>query len=113
MQIEIPAASAFELIAFELIKEASVRLTGFKRRAFQAKTTVELLGGMARRAESVFGWNRQTVTLGLHERRSGVQCLERFEERGCHSTEEKNPALVQEIHLLAEPQSQADPQLKH
>ena len=108
MQIEIPATNAFELI-----KEASGQLTGFKRRAFQAKTTVELLGGMARRAESVFGWNRQTVTLGLHERRSHVHCLERFAERGRHSTEEKNPTLVQEIQRMVEPQSQADPQLKH
>jgi hypothetical protein len=108
MQIEIPTANALELI-----KDAARQLTGFKRRMFQAQTTVELLGGIARRAESVFGWNRQTVTLGLHERRSRVHCLERFKERGRLSTEEKNPALVQEIHRLAEPHSQADPQLKH
>ena len=38
----------------------------------------------------------------------GIHCLERFEERGRLSTEEKNPTLVQEIHGLAAPHSDMD-----
>ena len=50
-------------------------MTGSKRRAFQAAMTVKYCCGSARQAETVFGWSRQAVTLGLHERRTGIICL--------------------------------------
>lgn len=53
------------------IKDATQKLTGPQRRAFQARVTLDYLDGNARRAERVFGWSRQTVILGLHERRTG------------------------------------------
>ena len=31
--------------------------------------------GSARLAEDVFGWSRQAVQLGLHEKRTGIICL--------------------------------------
>ncbi|MEC7417151.1 MAG: hypothetical protein VX420_02920 [SAR324 cluster bacterium] len=49
------------------IKDAASKLTGPKRRAFQAQVTLDDLEGRARRAERVFGWGRNTVELGLHE----------------------------------------------
>lgn len=98
--------------AVQLIKEAARKLTGGKRRAFEAQTTQELLGGSARRAETVFGWSRHTVTLGLHELRTGIRCQERFADRGHRRTEEQDPRLVEAIHRLAQPQSQVDPQFK-
>ena len=54
------------------IKDAAQKLTGALRRSFQAQVTLDYLDGNARRAERLFGWSRQTVILGLHERRSGV-----------------------------------------
>ncbi len=45
------------------IKDASTKLTGFKRRVFQAQVAIDYLNSKARLAESVFGWDRNTVTL--------------------------------------------------
>jgi hypothetical protein len=52
------------------LKDAASKLTGAKRRAFQAQVTLDYLEGNARRAETVFGWYRKTVELGLHELRT-------------------------------------------
>src|SRR4030095_13229904 len=38
------------------IKDAAQKLTGAKRRAFQAQVILDYLNGSARRAEAVFGW---------------------------------------------------------
>ena len=43
------------------IKDAAAKLTGHPRRAFQAKVTLDYLGGSARRAETVVGWGREAV----------------------------------------------------
>jgi hypothetical protein len=99
-------------VRVDLIKDAARKLTGAKRRAFEARTTQELFGGSARRAEVVFGWSRCTVTLGLHERRTQIRCQERFQDRGRLRAEEKDPRLVEAIHRLAQPQSQVDAQFK-
>jgi hypothetical protein len=74
--------------------------------------TVELLGSSARRAQSCFGWNRHTVEWGLHERASGMLCIDNFAARGNHRSEAKRPELERDIRALADPHSQADPQFK-
>jgi len=94
------------------IKDAGRKLTGVKRRAFQAQVAVDYVQGNSRRAESVFGWSRQTVELGLNERRTGIICLGRFSDRGNRKTEEKVPQLEQDIRFLAEPESQTDPKFQ-
>jgi len=43
------------------IRDAAKKLTGAKRRSFQAQVTIDYLGGTARRAEAVFGWCRKAV----------------------------------------------------
>ena len=50
-------------------------MTGATRRAFQAAMTLKYCDGNARRAEEVFGWGRQTVEVGLAEKRTGIVCL--------------------------------------
>ncbi len=45
-------------------KDAASKLTGAKRRAFQAKVALDYLDGSARRTERVFGWWRKSVELG-------------------------------------------------
>ena len=37
--------------------------------------TLKYCGGNPLMAEAVFGWGRQTVALGLAQRRTGIMCL--------------------------------------
>jgi hypothetical protein len=41
------------------IRDAAKKLTGAKKRSFQAQVTIDYLGGTDRRAEAVFGWCRK------------------------------------------------------
>ena len=75
-------------------KDAARKLTGPKRRAFQAQVTLDYLDGSVWNAERVFGWSHHTVTLGLNELRTGITCLGNFSARGNHKTEEKWPELA-------------------
>ena len=94
------------------ISDAAKKLTGVKRRAFQAQVTLDYLNGKPRKAETVFGWSRQTVELGLNELRTGIICIDNFSDRGNHKSEEKLPQLEQDISFLAEPESQVDPKFQ-
>jgi hypothetical protein len=94
------------------IKDAAKKLTGVKRREFQAQVTLDYLEGKARRAERVFGWSRRTVELGLNELRTGIKCLDNFSSRGNKKSEEKKPQLEKDICSLAEPESQVDPKFQ-
>jgi Rhodopirellula transposase DDE domain len=96
----------------ETIKSAARKLTGFRRRQFQAEMTLKYCQGHPRRAEEVFGWGRDSVNTGLNERRTGIRCVDNFSARGRHKTEEQQPELVSEIHALVEPASQADPKFQ-
>lgn len=95
----------------DLLRLAAGSLTGHRRRRFQAEVTRVLCGGHARRAERRFGWGRANVTTGLHERDSGIRCVENFGTRGQRRTEDANPQLAVAIRDLAEPHTQADPEL--
>jgi DDE family transposase len=95
-----------------LIRSGAKRLTGFRRRSFQAEVTTELCGGNARQAERRFGWGRETVAKGLHERQHGVRCLENFAARGRQRSEDKDPQLAADIRTIVEPHTYADPELK-
>jgi len=96
----------------ETIKSATRKLTGFRRRQFQAEMAVKYCQGDPRRAEQVFGWGRDAVNTGLNELRTGIRCVDNFSARGRHKTETKQPELVPEIHSLVEPASQADPKFQ-
>jgi hypothetical protein len=96
----------------DLLCLASRSLTGHRRRLFQAEVTRVLCGGSARRAERRFGWGRANVETGLHERDAGIRCVENFGTRGSRRTEDANPQLAADIRDLAEPHTQADPELK-
>lgn len=96
----------------EIILSASRKLTGFRRREFQAEMAIQYCDGKPRQAEQVFGWGREAVNTGLNERRTGIRCLESFSARGRRPTEELLPELVAQIHALVEPESQADPKFQ-
>jgi hypothetical protein len=94
------------------IQSAARKLTGYRRRQFQAEVATKYCGGSPRRAEQIFGWGRDAVNLGLNELRSGIRCVENFSARGRPKTEDKFPELVREIEALVEPESQADPKFQ-
>jgi hypothetical protein len=94
----------------EDMKLAASKMLGEARRSFQAAMAIKYCGGRARQAEAVFGWNRRTVELGLHERRTGIICL------GCHEAfcgntlwEEKYPEAAKSLWAFVQTQSQQDP----
>jgi len=93
-------------------KDAAQKLTGNRKRDFMAKVAEDYLEGSARRAETMFGWNRHSVQLGLHERRSGMLCVDAYDARGRHRSEEKIANLEADICALVEEQSQADPKFQ-
>ena len=93
-------------------KDAAKKLTGSKKRDFTAKVTEDYLGSSARRAESVLGWKRQSVELGLQERRTGIVCVENYQARGRQKSEELKPKLAIDILSLVEGKSQADPKFQ-
>ncbi|MDF5726028.1 MAG: hypothetical protein PUP91_37400 [Rhizonema sp. PD37] len=93
-------------------KDASQKLTGYRKRDFMAKVTEDYFDGSARQAETVLGWNRRTVQLGLDERRTGMMCVDNYQARGRHKTEEILPNIKADIQSLVDDQAQADPKLK-
>jgi Rhodopirellula transposase DDE domain len=95
-----------------LIRSGARRLTGYQRRAFQAEVAIELCDGNARQAERRFGWGRNTVQTGLHERRTGLRCVEDFVARGRQRVEDKDQRLAADIRDIVEPHSYADPSLR-
>jgi hypothetical protein len=104
-----------EVLAQEVIasfKDAARKLTGPKRRAFEAQVTLDYLDGNIWNAEKVFGWSHHTVALGLNELRTGITCMDNFSARGNRKTEAKFPELEADIRALAEPESQADPKFQ-
>jgi hypothetical protein len=96
----------------DLLRLAARSLTGHRRRLFQAKVARVLCGGHARQAERRFGWGRANVDTGLHELDSAIRCVENFGSRGQRRSEDANPQLAADIRDLAEPHTQADPELK-
>src|SRR6266853_1563191 len=81
-----------------LLRSGARRLTGYQRRLFMAEVATELCAANSRQAEVRFGWGRETVEKGLHEARSGIQCLENFSARSRRRSEDKH--------------TQTDPELK-
>ena len=57
------------------LRLAAAKMTGANRRAFEAEMTVKYCEGNPLLAETTFGWGRQTVAVGLAERRTGIRCL--------------------------------------
>jgi hypothetical protein len=100
------------------IKDAAEKLTGYRKRAFQAKVTLDYLHGSARRAETVFGWGREAVQRGLWEFQGLRQAPiiaphpEHPDARGRRKTEERLSRLEEDIRSLVEPRSQVDPKFQ-
>ncbi len=59
----------------EDLRLAASRLSGPARRAFQAEMALKYCEGNPRLAERILGWGRQSVALGLAEKRSQSCCM--------------------------------------
>lgn len=92
------------------LRLAASKLKGAERRSFQAQMTLKYCQGNARAAEAVFGWGRETVSLGLAEQRSGIICLGAQSAFGGRSRwEERYPQVAEALRALADAHAQQDP----
>jgi hypothetical protein len=92
------------------LRLAASKMTGAKRRAFQAAMTLKYCAGNARRAEEVFGWGRHNIELGLAEKRTGIVCLGlQSAFSGRQRWEAKHPDVAEALRALAEAHAQQDP----
>ena len=103
----VPPLSASQI---EDLRLAAAQMTGAARRAFQAEMTLKYCQGSARFAETLLGWSRDAVEVGLAEQRTGICCL------GAHAAwsgrkrwEEKYPEAAAALRELAEAHAQQDP----
>ena len=94
----------------EDLKSAVKKMQGAKRRSFQAEMTLNYFNGNARIAERIFGWGRDTVELGLAEKRTGIECIgAQSGYSGAKLWEEKHPKAATVLRQLAEAESQQEP----
>ncbi len=92
------------------LRLAASNMTGPTRRAFEAEMTLKYCGGNPLMAEAVLGWGRQTVALGLAERRTGIICLgAQSAFSGRKRWEEQHPQAAQALRHLADAHAQQDP----
>jgi Rhodopirellula transposase DDE domain len=94
------------------VKDAARKLTGHRKRDFMAKVAEDYFEGSARKTETFLGWNRDSVQLGLHERRSGMVCVDNYRARGRHQSEAVMANLATDIASLVDVQAQADPKFQ-
>jgi len=96
----------------DLIKEAVKRLEGYERREYKAQIALDYFQGNARKTERAMGWGREALKVGMKEIETGIRCINRYKDTGRNRTEDKMENLSEDIRLLADPQTQADPSMK-
>ncbi len=87
-------------------------LKGYARRVFQAVVSVEHAEAKPRKAETLFGWNRDAVQRGLCEQRIGREIRSISSSRGRPRVETTNKDLLSTAQKLLDEQSQADPKFQ-
>jgi hypothetical protein len=92
------------------LRLAASKMTGATRRAFQAEMALKYCGGNPLLAETLFGWGRHTVAVGLAERRTGIKCLgAQAAFSGRKPWEDTQPEAADALQRLAEAHAQQDP----
>jgi len=99
-------------VSDELLVLAAKQMHGGERRKFLGQVCEKLCGGNTRKAESRFGWGRDTVALGIAEQDPEFKPTPKTEHRGQPRSEVRNPQLAIDIQLIVEPHTHADPELK-
>src|SRR5436305_9625554 len=94
-----PSLSPSQLADLRL---AASQMSGPTRRAFEAEMAVQYCGGNPLLAETLFGWGRQTVALGVAERRTGLIGLGAQPAfSGRKRWEERHPQVAAALRQLA------------
>ena len=102
-------ASALSLNHIEDIRQATSKMHGTERRGFLADITLKYCDGNTRRAETIFGWGRETIAKGLGEKRTGIICLGAQSSRsGRKLWEERQPVAAAILRQIAEAHVQQD-----
>jgi hypothetical protein len=105
-----PARQSLSQGQIDDLRLAVSKMTGAERRAFMAEIALKYCGGGARLAETVFGWGRETVEMGLAERRTGLICFgAQSAYCGRQRWEERQPETATALCQLAEAHAQQDP----
>ena len=92
------------------LRLAASKMTGATRRAFQAEMTLKYCHGSARLAETIMGWSREAVEVGLAEHRTGIICLDAHAAfSGRKRWEEQYPEAAEALRQLPEAHAQQDP----
>jgi hypothetical protein len=104
---EAPPLSASQR---EDLRFAAAQMRGAARRAFQAEMTLKYCHGSARFAETVLGWSREAVEVGVAEHRTGIVCVDAHSAwSGRKRWEEKYPEAAAALRELAEAHAQQAP----
>lgn len=97
----------------EDLRLAASKMDGIERRGFQAAMAQKYCQGNARLAETIFGWGRKNVEVGLAEKRTGIICVGlQSALSGAKRWEEKQPEAALSLLQLAESHAQQDPTFK-
>ena len=82
------------------------------RRSAMGDVALLLLDGKPRTAETVFGWSRSAVEVGIKEFQTGITCVNDISARLKPKTEEKHPELLTEIQAIMELYSESESSLR-
>lgn len=83
-----------------------------ERRSAMGDVVISILDGKPRVAEEVFGWNRASAELGIHEFRTNLLCVNDISNRRKPKAEENNPKLLADIVEIMEPRCQSESHLR-
>ena len=95
----------------EIWKMTAAKLSGKDKRIFVAQVVNRLGYGGQRFAKSTFGWSRDTIRKGQREL-NGEELEGDLSARGRKKSEAHLPDLLEDIRLILEPISQADPSFR-
>ncbi len=97
----------------EDLRLAASKMYGALRRDFQAEICLKYCDGNARKAETILGWGRKNVQLGLEEKKSGITCVgAQSMYSGAKTWEEKQPSAALALREIAEAHAQQDPSFR-
>jgi len=92
------------------LRLAASKMSGQNRRACEAEMALKYCAGAPLLAETIFGWGRHTVEVGLAERRTGVTCLgAQSAFSGRKRWEALHPEAAEALRRLAEAHAQQAP----
>ena len=96
----------------KVLVETAARLKGYERRLFMARTVCDLFAGVVNRAADTLFWDERTLRKGLHELRTGLECLDGRTGAGRPRAEVHYPHLLEDLRAIVDGQSQTDPQFR-